>query len=868
MDIKKYLLLPVAVSLLLFFNAAFAAYTGSKLWTDQVASPRWYGTVATQQVKPRYLQADTVQLKAVLRAAPLERSSEATSTIELPLPDGEMRRFVIEESPVMAPALAAKYPHFKTYRVRATDSPQVTGRADLLPTGFHAYITTEKGVVVINPERGYSDQYRSFYKHDSAAGKPRTFSCGVKPEQRGGSLPGDFVSRQPALNARIENELLTYRIAVAATYEYSQAVTSGVAGNVRTNTLAEIVTAINRVDEIYVRDLGIFLQLVANNDLLICTVQTPPCDLADNDPEVLLLNNYKFIESFIDQSDYDVGHVFSTGGGGLAGYGVVCDSDLNDPAGQYKADGVTGTDDPVGDAFYIDYVAHELGHQFGASHTFNGTTDNCGGGNRNAATAYEPGSGSTIMGYAGICGAEDVQTSADSPTAGGISDDTFHAGSIDEIVDYTRNGTGNTCDLLTSNTNSAPVVDAGNDFTIPGLTPFQLRGSATDSNITDLLTYQWDEMDVGRSTTATTYGTDLGTNPLFRSFAPTASADRTLPRMQTILSGVDDKAEKLPRLARTMHFRLSVRDQNSGLDSDDMQVAVDASSGPFKVLTATTPITLDVMQSQVIEWNAACTEQAPVNCASVDIQLSTDGGLTFSTLLAATANDGEALVDFPNVSSASAVIKIACSDNIFFAVSDSPITLEQGSGEVLLSTGAGGSYNCGTAPAVTPPFDLSDAITLDLPSDLSSIITNSVNDLVDVTDVFRITGNGGVYSFLLADFASSNLDLYLVDNAGKILLSSTGTSASELIRSTLADGTVYYLVIEAKDTAGATQSYSITVTRDDTPASSSGGSGGSLGIWLLLSMLAMFALRSRNSESSRRALIQPLFKVQYLSGTL
>ena len=837
MGIKKYLLLPATVSLLLFCNAAAA---GSKLWTDRAESPHQYSGAERQQVKPRYLIADPAQLKAVMRAAPLERSAAAVSTIELPLPDGEVRRFFIEESPVMAPALAAKYPEFKTYRLRAADSPVVTGRADLLPTGFHAYITTEKGVVIINPERGYSDRYQSFYKQDSVTGKPRTFSCGVKPQQRAGSLSGELISRQPALNARIENELLTYRLAVAATYEYSQAVTSGKVGNVVINTLAEIVTAINRVNEIYERDLGIFLQLVADNDLLISTV---PGELANDDPETLLFDNQAYIESIIDKNDYDVGHVFSTGGGGLAGYGVVCDSDLFDPAGQYKADGVTGTDDPVGDAFYIDYVAHELGHQFGASHTFNGTTDSCGGDNRNAATAYEPGSGSSIMGYAGICGAEDVQSSADSTTAGGISDDAFHAGSIAEIVDYTRNGTGNTCDLLTSTGNSAPVVDAGNDFTIPGLTPFELRGSATDSNIADLLTYQWDEMDVGRSTTAATYGKDLGTNPLFRSFAPTASAVRTLPRMQTILAGVDDKAERLPEFARTLHFRLSVRDQESGLDSDDMQVVVDAGSGPFKVLTAATPLTLDVMQSQVIEWNAACTEQAPVNCATVDILLSIDGGLNFLTLLAATANDGEALVDFPNVSSTSAVIKIACSDNIFFAVSDSLITLEQGTGDVLQSTGAGGSYDCGTAPAVIPLFDLSDALTIDL----SSNIANSVNDLVDVTDVFTFTGNGGIYSFLLADFSSSNLDLYLVDITGKVLLSSTGTSTSELIRSTLADGTVYYLVVEAKDTAGATQNYSITITRDDEPAASSGG-GGSLSTWLLvLLLLVPFASRRRDS---------------------
>ncbi|MCK4674656.1 MAG: hypothetical protein KAT61_01980, partial [Gammaproteobacteria bacterium] len=290
------------------------------------------------------------------------------------------------------------------------------------------------------------------------------------------------------------------------------------------------------------------------------------------------------------------------------------------------------------------------------------------------------------------------QTTADSPTAFGASDDTFHAGSIDEIVAFTRSAAGN-CGVPTTNGNTAPDVNVGLGYTIPGRTPFELRGSATDPD-PDTLTYQWDEMDTGAETNEFTYGTDLGTNPLFRSFSPSSNPVRTLPQMQTILSGIDDKAEHLPTTERVLNFRLTARDQNRGVNEDNMRVTVDKDSGPFKVLSAATAVTLDVMQSQVLEWDAACTHVAPVSCANVDILLSTDSGVTFpTTLLAATPNDGVATVNFPAINSNTALVKIACSNNIFFDVNDSLISLAQGSGIALTDTGVGGTGGVCSPPS-------------------------------------------------------------------------------------------------------------------------------------------------------------------------
>jgi len=662
--------LPVFVLLFLVFNVAVA---NSNIWSDEPEQVFLLKRTGENISKYRYLRADLSRLKNVMSAAPMENDQAPASYIELPLPDGVMHNFVIEESPILSAELSAKYPEFKTYRVYSKENKAIYGRLDLLPTGFHAYLMTDDGVVFIDPDSNSEGHYRSFYKNENLGDSPRQFSCGVDAATQPLMTIDKVFDTQQKYVARNNNQLLTYRLAVAATHEYSLAVAGG---NIA-NTQAAIMTAIDRVNVIFQRDLGVRLELVVNADL----ISTTTADFSNNDPLLLIDQAKPFIDNIIGVGAYDIGHVFSTGGGGLASFASVC-SDT------FKAEGVTGIPNPVGDVYYIDLVAHEIGHQFGADHTFNGTTASCGGGNRFAGTAYEPGSGSTIMAYAGICGAENVQLSAVSPTTGGASEDTFHAGSIDQIVTFTRSGNGNTCNQLTTNGNTAPVANAGQDYTIPGQTPFELRGSATDIN-SDTLTYQWDEMDTGIETNSVTYGTDRATNPLFRSFAPSSEPVRTMPRMQTIVSGVDDKAEKLPETDRTLNFRLTVRDQNLGVHDDDMQVVVDKDSGPFKILSPATAVTLDVLQSQVIEWAVACTDLAPVNCANVDILLSTDSGASFpTTLLAATPNDGRETVAFPTLNSTTALLKIACTDNIFFDVNDDLIILQQGSGSVLTSTGA------------------------------------------------------------------------------------------------------------------------------------------------------------------------------------
>ena len=637
------------------------------------------------------------QLTSTLASANTSPAGQAQKSlspaqIELPMPYGGLKTFNVVESSVMEAELAAKYPQIKTYKVSAVDDPSVTGALDTGPNGFHGYLFTAEGEVFIDPIPATAPQeYYSYYKRDYASTAPKQFSCGVTTTLATESPVAEFKTLAYKTLARTSDTKITYRIAIAATGEYTQAVGGG---NV-TATLGEITTAINRISFIYERDLAIQLKLIVNNDQIIFT--DPLNDPYDpTNASQLLDENQATLDdvSILGPSAndaggataYDIGHVFSVEGGGLAALGAACvDGD--------KARGQSGHPNPIGDPFYIDMVAHEIGHQLGANHSFNGTTKNCAYPNRNQYTAYEPGSGTSIMAYAGICGAENV-------TANGVpvySDATFHAGSIIEIINYTRLSVGNTCAGTLTGQQAPTNVNAGQDWTIPGGTAFTLTGSATDPE-NDVMTYQWDEMDVGAATTSLTYGSDIGSNALFRSFLPAATPERTFPQVSTLISNVADKAETLPTENRTLNFRFTARDGNGGVNEDDMQVTVNGKAGPFEILQPNTNVILSSGLPQSIQWNAACTSAAPVNCANVDILLSTDGGQNFDTvLLASTPNSGAASVILPAGNTAMARIKVACSDNIFFDISNVDFQINDAIGGSLPSALIGGSYNCGTA---------------------------------------------------------------------------------------------------------------------------------------------------------------------------
>lgn len=656
-----------------------AGVSSDRIWTEindsalrgspeRVSKPNAY----------RAFRINKENLLALLNSAPEEFTDAARSRqtiITLPMPDGTFARFSFEHSLVVERGLLDKFPELaRTYRGQGIDDPAATARFDFMPNGFHALILSGSGSVMINPyTSGDTENAISYYKRDTSQSKAG-FECHVGDGvlERALSMnkyeDDDFVPAAaitPAPEVTSGTNLRTYRLALAATREYTTAVGSGtVAGG-----LAAQVVVMNRVNGVYERDVAVHMNIVANNNLVVYTVEPDP--YTNDDPGALLSENQSNLDTVIGSANYDVGHVFSTGGGGVASLNGPCN------AGN-KAQGETGLPTPLGDDFAIDYVAHEMGHQFGANHTFNATASNCGG-NRVGSSAYETGSGITVMGYAGICGTSDLAAH---------SIDTFHVKSIEVIVAFTTTGGGNACPVTTASGNTPPVVTGPGNFTIPKLTPFSLTASATDVN-GDTLTYDWQEYDLGSSTNAIPNSDATAARPIFRPYYPVATGTRYFPSLPYILNNANVPpsttsgfltGELMPQVGgRVMNFQVIVRDNRAntgGVNTATSQVTIDAGSGPLAVTSPNSGVTYAGNSSQTVTWNVNGTSAAPVSAANVKISYSTDGGLTFPTvLLASTPNDGTQGVTVPVGNTTTARIKIEAVGNIFFDISDVNFTV-------------------------------------------------------------------------------------------------------------------------------------------------------------------------------------------------
>jgi Metallo-peptidase family M12B Reprolysin-like/FG-GAP-like repeat len=633
-----------------------------------------------RQIIPEFYKTFRVnrnELNSVLKNAPLETigvSSLREVVLTLPMPNGSFSRFRIQSSPIMEAELAAKYPQINSYIGQGIDDLTATTRFDVSPVGFRAIILSTNGTTLVEPyATGDVTNYISFNKKNVAE-KDDSFEClvGGSPllsEPKSSFF--DFSAPDMVING---TTLRTYRLAMAATGEYTTffRLAGDTDAQAVARALAAINTTMNRVNAVYERDVSLRMILVVNTDLLIYTnAATDPYVNTSSD----LNANQANIDAVIGTANYDIGHLVGTGGGGVA--------QLNSPCGGSKARGLTGRGSPVGDPFDIDYVAHEMGHQFGGSHTFNGSVGNCAGGNRSASAAYETGSGITIMAYAGICGTQNLARN---------SIDTFHVKSLEQIVAFT-NGGGN-CSVNTATNNTPPEVPTVSvtQFNVPKQTPFALTASTTDIN-NDAITYDWQEYNLG-ALTAVAPNTDAdGVRPIFRPYLPTTSGTRYFPSLQYILNNANVPpatyncgsatpcltGELMPAIARTMNFQVVARDNRAGgggISTATKSVIVDAASGPFVVTSPNTAVTVSGNSSQIITWNVTNTTAAPVNAANVKISLSTNGGQTFPIVISSsTANDGTETLIIPNTSSTTARLKVEAVGNIFFDISDTNFTI-------------------------------------------------------------------------------------------------------------------------------------------------------------------------------------------------
>lgn len=599
-------------------------------------------------------------LKTQLQLAPSrETAVENTSTVivSFPKPDGTFENFRIYEASVMHPDLAARYTDIKSYIGKGIEDPTATVSFSTTIFGLHAMTLSGKsGTKLIDTYTKDLNNYIVYNKKDLRA-ENRHSTCLVQ------DAASDISINHKNTNTTLasDSQFRTYRLAMACTIEYA-AYHITAAGLPGTATLAQkkaaVLAAMNvsmvRINGVYEREMSLRMQLIANNDAIIFV----DSDSFSNDTASSLIEESQTqIDLAIGNANYDIGHTVSTGGGGLAQRPSVCVTG--------KARGITGSPAPVGDAYDIDFVAHEMGHQFGGSHTFAGDAQNCGGGNRSNTTAVEPGSGTTIMAYAGICAPQDVQPN---------SDDYFHAVSLAEMFSHIT-GAGN-CVTGVPNGNFAPVIPALTNYTIPKGTAFKLTSPTVADANNDALTYCWEQNNGTFSFNSFPIPTATavtGTN--FRSYDPTSSLARYFPRFSDILnSNLAPTWEVVPTVARTMNFALTVRDNrtpNGGQTARRDMVVTFAAVGPF---TLTYPSVANTSwplgSSQTVTWNVAGTTANGINTANVNILYSSDGGVTFPTVLAAnTPNDGTQVITVPNTASTSGRIMIEAVGNIFLVVS-------------------------------------------------------------------------------------------------------------------------------------------------------------------------------------------------------
>ncbi len=570
---------------------------------------------------------------------------DESAPVFLPKVTGGFDAFYIAETPVLHPELCKKYPRIKSF-TGWNKGRSVKARFSFSHNGLQVMLVdlaTGK-TSFIEKQSHTGDVYQVFRQRTSIS--KVGFEC--KTEALGNANPSKV-----SQNLIDDQTLRKFRIAVSATGEYTDH-----HGGTVVDALAAINATLTRVNEVFETDLGVTLELIPNNDLLIFTDE-------ETDPYGSNLNAevQSTLTSIIGEANYDVGHLFhDDNDNGNAGFiGSVCFDNR-------KGSAFSSALEPEGDLFDLDYVAHELGHQFGANHTWSFESEGTG-------VQAEPASGTTIMGYAGIVEGNNVAPNGD---------DYFHYNSIEQISDYLQTVS---CAQTSALLNTPPVLIPLGDFTIPKGTAFVLTGNASDADNGDILTYNWEQIDDG-VVTRDTFGPDNATGANFRSLTPTTNPSRYFPRLSRVVSGqlvetepeVNGTWETVSTIERELNFALTVRDNATGggqVVSDFVKVNVSNNSGPFVVTSQTTNTIYEAGSIQEITWDVANTNTAPINAAAVDIYLSTNGGETFPFLIADNVpNTGFAKVQLPGEASNTARLMVKASDNIFFAVNASDFTIE------------------------------------------------------------------------------------------------------------------------------------------------------------------------------------------------
>lgn len=582
--------------------------------------------------------------------------------INLLLEDGSSRTLRIAEAPLAQEPLYSRYPNNKTYKVTSLPGEEcMNGRIALSPKGI-------SGLLIFKDRQMYIEalgEGRHISYIPNASMLP-DYTCDTKEEAQRlwDQGMGQGLKMMGDMNGTSARE---YIIAIAATGEFSDA-----RGDNLATINADINTYLTGLNALYESELAISFILTANNDnLIFFDPATDPFNPANKLPSAV-----SGITGVLNDNEYDLGHVFSTipaGGSGVAYLDAVCRI-----AGSLviKADGWTETSTSFTLFAYTGLWGHEIGHQLGAPHTFYGTVGNCN--QREVGNGYEPGSGNTIMAYEGICAESMGSCNGDHNITPEASVNYFHARSFAQILSYINT---QSCEVTTSTGNSIPVLTMPSDVYIPRNTPFELTATATDPD-GDALTYCWEQYDTDNFDLACPLGhpddaDTSSTAPLFRSFDPVSTGYRSFPQNSDIINNTQTMGEILPNVARNITMRMTLRDDhpNGGaMISDDVEIEVVNTPGPFRVSVANTTAAYNAGQSLTVTWDVSDTDMAPINCSQVNILWSDNGGLSFPFVLASNvANDGSHSITIPNAATSLGRIKVKAANNIFFDINDSDI---------------------------------------------------------------------------------------------------------------------------------------------------------------------------------------------------
>ena len=639
----------------------------NKFWSDKTESALFLENTAESNIFPAHKRSFDLDFHAFAQDlkdhAPKEFTSQNGHVINLPLPNGGSEWFEVFYSPVVEQGLQDKYPNIRSYRGKAVNHPTWITRLTVSPLGLKASIKTESGELYIDPFiNGQTVAHAVYNTRDYPAEVLDDMNLGCGSQEIDHSPLAHFdldhlAEDGKALgSAGAPANLRTYRMAIATTGEWTNAEGG------QANAIARVIASVDRLNQVYEIEVGVRMILIANNDLVVfADPDTDP--YTEREPKsgrTLIAQNTNVLNSIIGGGNYDVGHVFTnrcSDVGGVASLASVC-------APTRKGSGTTCWYQRNLDYIVVRVFAHEIGHQFAATHTMN----LCDNDNETLSTGYEPGSGSTIMSYGGLCGSQNVV----SGSAASRDITYFHANSVMRMFNFSR-GTNCGSTVSTSNTRPEAIMEYADGFTIPVRTPFWLEGMGMDME-GDNLTYCFEQHDAASKSCQR--GSPSDECPAFRSYPPHPESYRVFPRFSTIWNNqtFNDPNEVVVDYTREYNFVLTVRDNNSeagAFGMDTVTFLTDENSGPFSVTypnNAEDQIAGDIVE---ITWDVANTDKAPVLCKNVDILLYNSASWgDYTVLKEGTANDGSEWVTMPETAQSNVRIMIVASENIFFDISN------------------------------------------------------------------------------------------------------------------------------------------------------------------------------------------------------